>query len=107
MWNLSSPQFTVLFFFLVSFLVVSVPSHVHDAESRRAAGIALESCAVAAIHQQVFNSMKEKHQAQDFALQVFLGQLLGGQYSINGTSPNMQVQVGWPWLPLANPTMFA
>ena len=55
--------------------------------------IALESCAMAAIHAQVFRSIIERHQAEDMALQVFLGQLLGGQYSIYGTSPDMHVQV--------------
>lgn len=48
---------------------------------------------MAAIHAQVFPPIIERHQAEDMALQVFLGQLLGGQYSIYGTSPDVHVQV--------------
>lgn len=63
------------------------------AEQHRSAAIALESCAMAAIHEQVFACVVEKHAARDLALQAFLGQLLGGQYTLYGTSPDMQVKV--------------
>ena len=48
---------------------------------------------MAAIHQQLFAAVVKKHQAEDTALQTFLGQLLKGQYSVYGTSPDLQVQV--------------
>ena len=74
------------------------------AETRRAAAIALESCAMATIHQQIFAAVIKKHQAEDTALQMFLGHLLKGQYSVYGTSPDLQVQVCNSCPPEAQPS---
>lgn len=60
---------------------------------RSKAAIALENCVMAAIHNQVFDTIAQIHKAEDTALHAFLEQLMAGQYDLYGTSPDLHVQV--------------
>ena len=64
---------------------------LHTDRSR--AAIALESCVMAAIHNEVFESVTQTHKADDIALHGFMEQLLAGEYDVSGTSPDLWVQV--------------
>ncbi|DBA86794.1 TPA: hypothetical protein ACH3X2_005378 [Trebouxia sp. C0005] len=66
-------------------------SHSSTSERSKAA-IALENCVMAAIHNQVFDTIAQIHKAEDTALHAFLEQLMAGQYDLYGTSPDLHVQ---------------
>lgn len=48
---------------------------------------------MAAIHNEVFESVAQTHKADDIALHGFMEQLLAGEYDVSGTSPDLGVQV--------------
>ena len=62
------------------------------AERSRAA-VALESCIMAVIHNDIFAALAQTHQAEDVALHAFLEQLMADQSEVCCSSPNLQVQV--------------
>ena len=62
------------------------------AERSRAA-VALESCIMAVIHNDVFDTLAQTHKTEDIALHGFLEKLMADQFEVCGTSPNLQVQV--------------